>query len=246
MADPILDQLINPGDPAPADPAPADPSAPTGVTLDQAEYDRLKAMADGFEQAKPLLDDLRAGRFSAAPAPAPPPPPPAPNNEGNADDQFWQSPSQATDKLVKKRIQEEVTPYALQMASQLGTLCVNNFRASKMSDPFFAGAAPHFDREMGRIDKSWLGQMTPQKQVEVLETGWNAATGAYVREYQAKNPPRPTPPPNIGGGGSAGGGGGGKRSLAEIDPGTYKMAVSQGWSQEKMDKFAEELLKELE
>lgn len=215
------------------------------MTLDQAEYDRLKAAADGFEQAKPILDDLRAGRFNAPP-PAPPPPPP-PAGESNTDDQFWQSPSQATDKLVKQRIEESVTPYARQVASQLGQIAVNTFRSGKMGDSYFAGAVPHFDREIGRIDKTWLGSMPPEKQVEVLETAWRAATGTYVIEYREKNPPRPTPPPNIGGGApGGGGGGGGKKTLAEIDPGAYKMAVGLGWSQEKMDKFAADLLEEME
>lgn len=188
---------------------------------------------------------MKSGRFQAAPAPAPPPAPPA--DPGNPDDQFWTSPSQATEKIVEKRLQEQVTPYARQMAGQLGNMAVTTFRSGKMSDSFFAGAAPHFDREVGRIDKVFIGQLPPEKQVEVLETAWNAAVGTYVREYHAKNPPRPTPPPNIGGGAPGGGGGGGaKKSLAEIDPGAYKMAVSLGWSQEKMDKFAADLLEEME
>jgi hypothetical protein len=239
VGDPILDQQLEPpAPPALPDPTPpADPPAPQGVTIDPTEYERLKRAADQFEQAAPLLDDLRSGRYQSAPPPAAPP-------LDTMTDQYWTDPIKSTEKMIDQRLESQVQPYARQVAAQLGTMAISNFKNSKSSDPYYAGAAPFFDKEMGKIDKTWLGQFQPDQQASILSTAWNAAIGAYVEDYRKKNPVRNNPPPNLGGNGSAGGGSGAgaKKSLQEIDPTTYRWAVQKGWSQERMDKFAEDLL----
>ena len=239
MADPLEDLLDPPAPPAGTDPAPpADPAPapPTGTTIDPAELERLRRAAERSELLESQVQLLQAAQQQyRAPEPAP---------EGDPNADFFVDPRAS----VRKEIDATVTPYARQMAAQIGAMSVNNFKAGKTGDRFYAGVAPFFDKKAQGIDKSWLGSLTPEQQQSVLNEAWSSAKGAYLDDYEKKNPPKPAPPPNIGGG-SAGGGGsvaGGKASLEQLDPWTYKQAVQAGWSQERMDKFAAELLKEQE
>lgn len=239
MADPLQDLIDPPADPNPAPPAAADPAAPaapTGVTISPEDYDRLKQAADDTERLKAQLEQFQAMQYRA-PEPTADPNPADPNAE------FFVDPTKAT----KQIIDQTVTPYARQMAAQIGAMTILNYKSGKTGDRFYAGVAPYFDQKAQGIDKSWLGSLPPDAQQKVLTEAWLAAKGAYLDEYEKKNPAKPAVPPNIGGGGSSSGGSiAGKKTLQELDPWTYSQAVRQGWSQEKIDKFAADLIKEME
>ena len=92
---------------------------------------------------------------------------------------------------------------------------------------------------VGTLNKSWLGQLKSDQLAEVLTTAYDAAYGKYVQEQARKK--RAAKPTNLGGGGGAGVTPKG-RTLADIDPAAYHMAVQGGWTQEQVDEFTKELL----
>ena len=228
MADPI-DMLDTPVVETP-------PLADNNVSIDRDELARLQLVAQQFQQAAPILDEYQRRRDN------PPQSTPPPSTE-SPDDEFWKSPTAATAKLIA----DQVSPYARQVAAQLGTMVANNYKSTKTTDRFFAGVMPHFERKLGGIDKNWLGTLTPDQQSRVLDEAWLASKGAFLDESERKRPPV-TPPVNLGGGDSRGATSSTtqKKSLQEIDAGAYRMAMQRGWSQERMDQVAAEIMLDLE
>jgi hypothetical protein len=230
MADPI-DLLETPT---------ADPNPPTNVTpsptplaagqvaISADELAQLRFNAEAYANARPTLERLQQQQQQTPVTPAVAAP--------STDDQFWSAPSET----AKKIFNDQISPYAKQMAGQLGTMVINTFKSQKTSDRFFAGVMPFFEKKVGAMDASWLGGLNAQMQGRVLEEAWLAAKGAYLTEAEKAKPVTPTPT-NLGGTGNGGGPRSQKKTLQQIDETAYRWAVQKGWSQERMDQAAADL-----
>ena len=154
-------------------------------------------------------------------------------------EELFADPQAALKKVIGGMLQE-YAPMVEQFAGNYAGVSIDSFKKDKKGDdPLYAGVAPLFDKQVGTLNKSWLGQLKSDQLAEVLTTAYDAAYGKYVQEQARKK--RAAKPTNLGGGGGAGVTPKG-RTLADIDPAAYHMAVQGGWTQEQVDEFTKELL----
>lgn len=226
MADPI-DQVLDEIDPNAPQPEAPPAAAPSGVTLTIEQYEELRRAAE-----QPRIEPV-----VTQPQTAPPPQ----NEQQQYDERFFTgSPSAATVEIA----QRVMAGPAQAMNEKLGGLAIKNFISSKTSDPFFNVAIAIFNKEIANMPKASLGAMDDSMIDRTLNLAWNSAVGQYVAKKQSEKPK--APPVNLGGGGASGGASGPKekKTLAEIDPIAYRIAIENGWSEEQMAQTAEEILNE--
>lgn len=231
MADPlegILDPPAPPPPPATEIPTPPDPAA--------ALQQRNEELVQLLQTQGGAINELRAQLASVA-APSTE----TPGNGGDANADFWQDPTAQSARIAQEQIAAQVLPQAQAINEKLGRFAVQNFLAAKISDSFYAQVAPLFSAEVAKVPIGALGAAKDADVQSMLTVAWNAALGMYVQEQRLK---RPAAPPNLGGGGSGGAGTGGKKTLAEVDPVAYQLAVRNGLSEETMQSIADEMEEE--
>lgn len=229
MSDPLED--LEAANAAVADPPATDaPAAPAGVDPDVVA--RLEARQREQDETIRQLQAQAQARMATPDIPAP---------TASVNDKYWNDP----DAAVTEKINSVVGPQADQIAAQMGNMAVQSFRSQRISDRYFAATCAIFDKKVASLNKVYIGRQLPDQQNAMLGEVWRAALGEMLQEAEKKAPPK-TPPANIGGGGTGGGGRTiAKKSLAELDAVAYGIAVKNGWSQEKMDKMAEEIQDDL-
>jgi hypothetical protein len=239
MADPIdpLAGVLDP--PAPVVPDTPDPAAQLAEA--QAEAERQRLLNEGLQaqlQANGQhLNDLREQMArSQAPAPQNQPDLSDPNAE------YWTDPTAFTDKRIEQAIQARVAPQASGINAKLGQIAIQNFLASKTGDPFFAAVSPIFNDQLKGLPRETLGSQPEAAIQHTLDLAWNASVGSYVQTERTKR--AAAAPANLGGGGQAGGGTPAKKTLAEIDPVAYNMALSAGQTPEQIQAIADSLQEE--
>lgn len=242
----IIDQVTNP---PPVDPPAHDAATKTTDDADmiaglraendrlKQQYDSLKPVADMLTEDPSLIHDLRARRVERA-APA------EPDRNAVLDDlnaKFdYEKPGASAALIAEQVTRHVVGPAQRSINEKLAGFAIQNFKAAKINDPFYAAVVPIFDKKIANIDRAELGGMKDEWMSATLAEAWNASLGTYVAQEQAKRPKTPAPV-NLGGGAGASGGGGGARTLAEIDPTAYRWAVENGWSQEQMDALVKDM-----
>lgn len=236
MSDPI-DQVLDGIDPTAPVVEPTTPDTQTNTaTIDKAELERLQAIAEQFNQVAPtiqmlqqnpnLIHDLRARIVDqAAPAPAADP---------NAE--FWTDPAQQTQKIA----QQVAAQQTQRTNQQLGQMIVNNYLLSKQSSEFYHVATPIFNDLTKNLDRAALAQQDPNQVQFILNAAWDSAVGQWTQRRKAEM--KKNPPTNLGGGSGAGGAGGPKvkKTLAEVNPAAYAMAVNAGLTAEEMQEIADQ------
>lgn len=215
------------------------------ITMSKAEVARLTAAADSVTGLSTTVEQLREQieldrnrqqqreRDLARPADVKIDPA-----------QFYADPQAAIDERVRKGVQEMVAPAAAQMQANMGQMALQTFKAQKTGDPMFAGVVPFFDKKSGRLNLQWVGSLSPQDQQSTLNEAWYAAKGEYVDVEGAKRASQQKRPTNLGGGDGTGGGGStGTKSLAELDPTSYRWAVENHLSEDDMKEIAADIQK---
>jgi phage-related protein len=241
VADPILsdDPLAGIINPAPAPP----PEAPVELTPEQisakAESDRRnsehEALLAALAKQSQISDELRTQLAQQNT--------PIQEEPTNPDDAaIWQDPRGEMQRIAQQTIQNQVGPQAKEMNAKLGRMVLNGFLTSKTNDPFYAVVLPIFQEKIKAVALDQLGAAPDAAVQEMLRVAWDASVGTYVQKRQAD---APKPPANYGGGGTAGGTGPGKKkTLAELDPQSYNMAMQAGLTEEQMQALADEAQEE--
>lgn len=236
MADPLEGILDVPPVPPPAPPPPVDPAAP--VVPDNKEGERLAAenarLQTLLEQQGGQINDLRA-QFAQSQAPIEP-------EQTDDDAAFYQDPNGTARRIAQEAINKQVGPQAREINTKLGRMAVANFTATKVSDPLYSAVLGVFNKSMETVPLDQLGAAPDGAVMQMLNVAWDSAVGKYVQAERSRRIAA-SPPPNLGGGG-AGGAGGAKKTLAELDPQAYNMAVRAGLSEDDMKKIATELEEE--
>jgi hypothetical protein len=235
MADPlegVLDQI----DPNAPQPEPVAPPEVNTVTIDKDELARLQQTAAQIQEVAPVLEqlrnnpnlihDMRARAIEQAV-------PPQPTTDENAD--FWQNPTGSTAKIAAQISAQQNRSTNM----QLGAMIVNNYKLQKQSSEFYHVCTPIFDSLIANLDRAQLAQTDPSQITFILDAAWNSAVGTYTQKKLSDR--KNNPPANLGAGGSSGTGGGlkAKKTLQELDPSSYTMAVNAGLSEEEMQAIAD-------
>jgi len=220
MADPLLDTLLD------ETPEPETPPAPE---VDE-EKERLRkeneALLKAIETQGSQINDLRQ-QFSASQVEAPA----APDEAA-----FYADPQGESRRIAREVLVNEGGPQLREMNTKMGRMVLSGFLATKTGDRFYAGAQPFFSARMKDIPLDQLGSAPDAIATQTLNIAWDAAVGQFIQAEAVKRPI----PPNIGGGGSGGGGVAKKKTLMEIDPRAYNMAVAAGMTDEQMQAIADE------
>ena len=229
MAD-ELDEILEPA----ADPAAA--AEPEKVEVTKDELSRLLRAAEDVDTLRGQLSGLTSQieSFRAQPQPQPQQ---SQEDAGLTSETLFQDPGKAIDG----RINKAVMPAARKFAEGIAGITIDNFKTRKSDDPLYKGVAPIFDEKLKGIDAAYLGSLPKAQLDAALKEAWNASVGEHVQEERVKRAERR--PTNLG---AAGGGAAvvTKRTLAEVDPATYRLAVQGGLSEEQMQEMADWALAE--
>ena len=206
------------------------------ITVSRAEFDALKAKVSEADGVKEALDEIKA--LTAARQ--------APTQHVQQDefdprrlnDQFFVDPGTSTTEIARAIVNKEVGPLARQFAASLGGTAIRNFKFDKSGDKFYAAVAPIFDKKVANLDMTWLGSLENNVQHMTLQEAWNASVGEYVNSESTKR--AASKPVNLGGGGSGGGTSIAGKTLAEVDPETYRLARQANLSEEEMAEILKE------
>lgn len=236
MSDPLDGILTPPGTPpapAPApDPTPPPAPAPAPGLSAEEVLEQNRRLQEMLERQGSTINDLRSQVATALT-------PPAPNEDPNA--QFWQDPTQNTQRIVEQTIAQHINPQAKSMNEKLGRFAIDTYLRNKAADPYYTAVAPIFQKQIASIPVDQIGAAPDAAVQQMLDVAWNAAVGQYAQDYTRN---RPAPPPNLGGSGSGGSGPNGKKTLAEIDAKAYNWAMANGLSAEKIQEIADEIAAE--
>lgn len=234
MADELDDILDDqPADPAP-DPAPDD--KPATVTLSQEQLDVLTASARNAETLAGQVSEL-TGRMQELTQRFTPQPGAGDGEPDNS--QFFADPRAAVRAEIARAVKEHIDPMADRFSGNLAGSTIDSFRRDKKEDPLWVGVEPLFEKEMSKMNKSWLGRLDNTQLADVLTTAYKVAVGDYVMEERKKK--AKVKATNLGAGG-AGGGSGKSKTLQDLDPVAYRIAVENKFTQEEMDELAKDVL----
>jgi hypothetical protein len=223
-----LEQIVDPPTPDPADAPPDDK-----VEITKEELARLLKSADTSEQlasqVASLSEQLTQRQTQAPPAQTT-------DDDGITNESFFMDAKGAVNKLIEKQLARQIQPLAETTLGNVAGISISTFKSIKRSDPLFAGVSPLFDKEMDGLSKPWLGRLTSSQLEATLNKAWDASVGRYVQEERDKK--RADKARNLSSSRSDSGSGGPTKSLEEIDPGAYRMAVQGGWTEDEMKDFA--------
>ncbi len=230
-----------PDPPTPDVPPTNEPPAPT---IDAEALARANAeLQRQVEMQGQALNDMRAMFAAQAPPAAPP------IGDEDPSGAFFSDPAGSAEAIAERVVAERIAPQAREINAKLGRMALQNFLSGKIGDPYYTAARPLFEKRMQNIPVDQIGAQSEQTINTTLEVAWNAAIGEWVQAERARRPIAAAPPANLSGGGIGGGPLGapsGKRTLAEVDPTAYAMAVQRGFSEETMQRIADETIAEIE
>jgi hypothetical protein len=209
------------------------------ITKDElARFVKSAEQADRFEETVSALTEQIDALRNQRSAPV--------NTEiqdtGLTADAFFQDPEAAIKKVLNKQFAAELGPLAERALGNVAGVSIDSFRSLKRSDPLFAGVEPIFEKEVGQLNKSWLGRLTNEQLTQTLNKAWDASVGAYVQVERAKKVASKAK--NLSS--STGGGTTTAKTLAEINPAAYRTAMQGGLSDEDMAEIAKSLIEEEE